>query len=93
MQEVYKIKSITNFNGESIEERAKWINTNILIEHLEVGYRACFRKLVESVNGFKHTTPARFINTSGVEHIQQIDGGYLVGTYSGTCYELQRVLL
>ena len=81
-KEVYKIKSIKNFKNQGIGKRKKWIGLKIHLEHLTVGDIAIFVYYDE----------AGAIYTSGVEHIQNIEGGYLIATYSGTVYELERVI-
>jgi len=81
-KEVYKIKSIKNFKKEPIGKRKKWIGLKIHIEYLIVGDTAIF--------GYAESDGA--IYTSGVEHIQNIEGGFLVATYSGTVYELERTI-
>ena len=91
MKEVYKIKSITNYRGESIGERIDWIGLKVYAEQLIVNERALLAEVTLKKGKYKYKEPMRNINTSGVKYVQEIPGGFLFATHSGTCYELQKI--
>ena len=87
----YQIKNITNFKYKTIDDRKEWIGLFIVIKTLTEGERAELPEVILMDNEYEFKSPYREINTSAVQHIQQIDSGILFATYSGTLYELTEI--
>ena len=89
---IYRIKSITNYKRRPIEERERWVGLEVFKIQLELNDRAKLSE-VEQINGeYVLKSPYREISTSGVDFIKEIDGGLLFSTFSGSVYELERIL-
>ena len=86
----YKIKNIKSYRGEDItKKRRNWIGLIVQINLLVVGDSAEFTEVEKIGNSYTRTD--YWITTSPVIRFKEVKNGYLIATFTGSVYFLEKV--